>query len=87
MMSSMFLHRELVLDFRDDARLAVVLLQDLAQLVHVAPCSRQKLSATKSTCISAPSRDVGEILLRERRQIHPHAGQIDVPARAHHAGA
>ena len=46
---------------------------------------RAKLSATKSTPELDAEGDVGAILLRQRREIDVHSGQIDVPSRAEDA--
>ena len=76
---------ELVFDLGDDPGMAAVLAKQLPQRIHVtrfaAETQRHHIHTQFRT-----KRHVLDILFCERRQIHLHAGEIDVPAGAKHAG-
>ena len=75
----------LVLDLGDRVRVAAMLAEHPFEFQDVrclaAEAQRNKVHSDLRT-----DRDVGKILFRERRQVHLHAGKIDVAAGAEGPG-
>ena len=74
--------RLLVFNFGDHARLAAFLLDEQLQMLHVSglagEAQREVIDAQLHTEV-----EIRVVLLRQRRQAHGHAGQIDVAAGFH----
>ncbi len=76
------MQRLLVLDLGDDTSLAVLLLQQKLQVLDVARLAGKAEGEKVHAELDAEIK-VGVVLLRERRQPHGHARQVDVAAGLH----
>ena len=78
-------HATLVLDLGDDAHLGAPLGQEVAQQRDVGHLAHERQCEEVDALLKADG-GVGAVLLGEGREVHLHAGQVDVAAGGQRAG-